>query len=120
MGVNNYDTTRTPLGEPPTVPVIEGLKPLGAARVEIRVHDEKTPGRRAIPKSYNGCVLKYAWGPAPITDLNALTHSKLATHFPYTLDLPPEAAGSVLTVAAYWQIRDLLGKSGNIESVVIA
>ncbi|MDR1986477.1 MAG: hypothetical protein LBP88_05835 [Treponema sp.] len=60
MGVHHKDTIPTPSGEPATVPVLEELKALGNARVEIRAHDENTPGSRAIPYGYNGCVLKYA------------------------------------------------------------
>ncbi|MDR2053014.1 MAG: hypothetical protein LBP80_06335 [Treponema sp.] len=56
----------------------------------------------------------------PITDRDALIHNKLITRFPYTLDLPPEAAGSVLSITAYWQNRDLMGRPSGIESVVIA
>jgi hypothetical protein len=65
-------------------------------------------------------VLKYAWAREPITDRKALTESKLITRFPYTLDLPPEAAGSVFTCTACWQNRDLMGRPSGIESVVIA
>jgi hypothetical protein len=119
-GLHSRDTVKTPSGEPSTVPVLEELKPLGNARVEIRAHDENTPDSRAVPYGYNGCVLKYAWGKEPITDRDALTLSKLITRFPYTLALPPEASGSVLSITACWQNRDLMGRPSGIESVVIA
>ncbi|MFP3089118.1 hypothetical protein LQZ21_02185 [Treponema sp. TIM-1] len=120
MGVHNKDTIPTPSGVPATVPVLEELKPLGNARVEIRVHDEKTPESRAIPYGCNGCVVKYAWGKEPITDRDALTQSRLITRFPYTLDLPPEASGSVLSITACWQNRDLMGRPSGIACVVVS
>jgi hypothetical protein len=92
------------------VPVLEELKPQGNAHVESR----------AIPYGYNGCVLKYAWDKEPVTDRKALTESKLITRFPYILDLPPEASGSVFTCTAYWQNRDLMDRPSGIESVVIS
>jgi hypothetical protein len=120
IGVHNRDTTPTPLGPPSTVPVLEELKPLGNARVEIRAHDEKTPNSRAIPYGSNGCLLRYVWGKEPVTDYAALTHSILMTRLPYILTLPPEASGSRLSCALCWQNRDLVGQPGAIESVVIA
>jgi hypothetical protein len=93
-GLHPRDPVKTPSGALTTVPVIAKLKPLGNARVEIRVHDETTPDSRAIPYGYNGCLLRYAWGPEPLTDRAALTQSILMTHLPYTLTLPPEASGS--------------------------
>lgn len=119
-GLHPRGTVRTPLGAPPTVPILEPLTPLGNARIKIRVHDENTPHRRAIPYGYNGCVLQYAWGREPITDREALTQSKLATHFPYTLELPPEASGSILSLTAYWQIRDLRGNPSAVEHLVVS
>jgi hypothetical protein len=119
-GLHSRDPVKTSSGEPATVPVIEELKPLGNSRVEIRVHDETTTNSRAIPYGYNGCLLRYAWGPAPLTDRALFTQSILMTRFPFTLTLPPEAAGSRLSCTAYWQNRDLLGQPSGIESVVIA
>ena len=119
-GLHPRDTVKTPSGGPTTVPVLEELKPLGNARVEIRVHDETTPDSRAIPHGYNGCLVRYAWGPEPIADRALLTQSILMTRFPFTLTLPPEASGSRLSCTACWQNRDLVGSPSAIESVVIA
>jgi hypothetical protein len=65
-GLHPRNSVKTPIGVPATVPVIEELHPLGNSRVEIRAHDETTPDSRAIPYGYNGCLLKYAWGPGRI------------------------------------------------------
>ena len=119
-GLHPRDTVKTPSGEPTTVPVIAELKPLGNSRVEIRVHDETTPDSRAIPYGCNGCLLRYIWGPEPVTDRALFTQSILITRFPFTLTLPPEASGSRLSCTAYWQNRDLVGQPGAVESVVIA
>jgi hypothetical protein len=88
--------------------------------VEIRSHDEATPDSRAIPYGYNGCLLRYDWGPEPITDRALLAKSLLITRFPYTLILPPEAEGFRLSCTLYWQSRDLVGAPSAIESVVIS
>jgi hypothetical protein len=88
--------------------------------VEIRAHDEATPDSRAIPYGCNGCLLRYDWGPEPITDRALLTKSLLITRFPYTLALPPEAEGFRLSCTLCWQSRGLVGTPGVIESVVIS
>jgi hypothetical protein len=119
-GLHPRDPVKTPFGVPATVPVIEELKPLGNSRVEIRAHDETTPDSRAIPYGYNGCLLRYAWGPEPLTNHASLTQSILMTRLPYTLTLPPEASGARLSCAAFWQSRDRIGQPSGIASVVIA
>ena len=120
-GLHSRDTIKTPIGGPATVPVIAELRPLGNSRVEIRAHDEHTPDSRAIPYGYNGCLLRYTWGPERVTGHAALTQSTLMTRFPFTLVLPPEASASRLSCAAYWQNdQGHLGQPSEIQSVVIA
>ncbi|MDR3351771.1 MAG: hypothetical protein LBO00_01880 [Zoogloeaceae bacterium] len=120
-GLHPRDNTKTPIPDPTTVPLIAELKPLGNTRVEIRAHDEATPESHAIPYGYNGCLLRYAFGPGPITDLAALTHSTLMTRLLFTLVLPPEASGSRLSCAVAWQNeRGHVGQFSEIQSVVVA
>jgi phosphoribosylformylglycinamidine (FGAM) synthase PurS component len=120
-GLHPRDTVKTPVGDPATVPVIAELHPLGNSRVEIRAHDEATPDSRAIPYGYNGCLLRYAFGPERVTGHAALTQSTLMTRFPFTLVLPPEASGQRLSCAACWQNEQgHLGQPSEIQSVVIA
>jgi hypothetical protein len=121
FGVHNRDTHRTPIGKPKTRALITGLKTLGGFRVELRFEDESTPGRRAIPYGYNGCLLRYAWGPEKISDHNALIQTQLMTRSPWVIDLPPEAQGKFFSGVPCWQAdTSELGPPGEIQYVVIA
>jgi hypothetical protein len=89
--------------------------------VELRFHDEKTPESRAIPKGYNGCLLRYAYGPERITDRALLTTTKLMTRSPFTLNLPSDAERMYLSCEACWQNgKGHLGQAGEMQSVVVA
>jgi hypothetical protein len=121
LGVHPGDPTHTPHPDPQTVPVIAELKPLGACRIEIRFHDEATPGSRAIPAGYNGCLLRYTYGPERITEAALLTRSQLMTRSPFTLNLPADAERMYLSCCVCWQNgKGHLGQPGEAQSVVIA
>jgi hypothetical protein len=121
LGLPPGSSGHTPHPDPQTVPVISELKPLGACRVEIRFHDEATPGSRAIPSDYNGCLLRYAWGPERLTDKALLTKSKLMTRSPFTLNLPSDTERLFLSCCVCWQNgKGALGQTGEVQSVVIA
>ena len=121
MRVHNPDTTKTPIGKPATLALITDLKALGGFRVEIRFQNEATPDSHAIPYGCNGCLLNYTWGPEKAADYAALTQTRLMTHNPWTLELPPEAEGKFLSCAARWQNeRGELGQWRDIQHIVIA
>jgi hypothetical protein len=99
---------------------ITNLKALGGFQVEIRFQDEAAPNSHAIPYGYNGCLLNYTVGTEKLTDYAALTQTKLMTHSPFVLTMPPEAEGNFLLCSTRWQNeRGELGPWGEIQHVVI-
>jgi hypothetical protein len=121
MNLHNKDTTHTNIGKPTTRALITDLKTLGGFRVEIRFQDETTPDSHAIPYGCNGCLLNFTWGPEKVTDYAALTQTKLMTHSPFVLDLPPEAEGKFLSCAVRWQNeRGELGPWSEIMSIAVS
>jgi hypothetical protein len=121
MNLRNRDTTHTAIGTPTTRALITGLKALGGFQVEIRFQDEATPNSRAIPYGYNGCLLNFTWGAEKVTDYAALTQTKLMTHSPFALTLPPEAEGKFFSCATRWQNeRGDLGPWGEIQHTAVS
>ncbi|MDR0375599.1 MAG: hypothetical protein LBH85_07745 [Treponema sp.] len=121
MRMHERDVTHTPIPAPATRPVITDLKPLGGFQVEIRFHDEPTPGSRAIPYGDNGCLLSYVWGAGRVSDYAALLQTKLMTRSPWTITLPPESQQAFLSCAARWQNeKGELGPWSDVQHVVIA
>ncbi|MDR2417944.1 MAG: hypothetical protein LBD79_02695 [Treponema sp.] len=121
MNLHNKGKTHTAIGTPATRTLITDLKALGGFQAEIRFQDEATPNSRARPYGYNGCLLNYAVGAEKVTDYAALMQTKLMTHSPFVLSLPPEAEAKFLSCAARWQNeRGDLGPWGEIQHVVIA
>lgn len=120
MHLHNQDTTHTAIGAPATRVLITELRAPGGFRVEIHFQDEATPHSHAIPYGDNGCLLNYAWGSEKVGDYTGLTRTQLMTRSPWTLTLPPEAAGKLFSGAARWQSdRALLGPWGDIQHIVI-
>jgi hypothetical protein len=118
LGVTVYDGTRTSIPDPKTRPEFS-FKVLDLMRVQIDFHDQGRPNR-AIPYGYNGAVFCYITADTAITDYAALTQSVLLTRSPWTLTLPPDAEGKVLSGALMWQNEK--GKKGpwsEILSVII-
>ncbi|MDR0409128.1 MAG: hypothetical protein LBH18_01835 [Spirochaetaceae bacterium] len=99
MNLHNRDATHTVIGPPSTRALITGLKALGGFQVEIRFQDEASSHSHAIPYGDNGCVLNFSWGAEKLTDYAALTQTRMMTHSPFTLGLPPEAEGKFLSCA---------------------
>ena len=121
MNLHNTDTTKTPIEKPESRALITDLKALGGFRVEIRFQDEATPDSHAIPYGCNGCLLNYTWGPEKVTDYAALSQTRLMTHNPWTLELPPEAEAKFFSGATRWQNeRGELGPWGDVQHIVIA
>ncbi|MDR0599564.1 MAG: hypothetical protein LBG84_05715 [Treponema sp.] len=116
FGLRERDLQPTPGGEPATRANITGLKPLGGAAVEIRFQDEAAPHSWAIPAAYNGCLLFYAAGPERVEDYALLTSVELMTSHIWRLELPPDAAGSWLSLAARWQNHR--GKKGRWSEIL--
>jgi hypothetical protein len=119
FGVYEADREPTPSGEPKTKPNITEVKALGGAGVEIRFQDEGTPDSQAIPEAYNGAVLHYAWGPEKINDYKLLVGSVLMTRHIWRLNLPPEAIGSWLSLAACWQSGGDKGRFCEIRHIPV-
>jgi hypothetical protein len=103
MGLHNPDPTRTNIGTPDTRALITDMQNLGGFRVKIRFQDETTPLSHAIPYGMNGCLLIYICGEEKVSDYKLLTSDVLMTASPFTLELPAEAEGKFLSVAAMWQ-----------------
>jgi hypothetical protein len=121
MNLHNRDTTHTAIGTPTTRALITDLKALGGFQVEIRFQDEATPNSRAIPYGCNGGLLNFTWGAEKSTDYALLKDTKLMTHSPFVLALPPEAEGKFLSCAARWQNeRGELGPWGEIQHISVS
>jgi hypothetical protein len=119
FGIREEDREPTPSGEPKTRPNITEVKALGGCGVEIRFQDETTPQSWAIPDAYNGAVLYYAWG-EKINDYKLLIHSALMTRHIWRLDLPLEAEGSWLSLAACWQSGGDKGRFSEIHHIAVS
>ena len=102
-GLHAKDRVRTVIGAPSSRALITDIKALGGFRLEIRFQDEATPDTRAIPYGCNGCLLYYSWGAEKLLDYTVLKDTKLMTHNPFVLDLPPEAEGRFASCAVRWQ-----------------
>jgi hypothetical protein len=121
LGLHKGDPTHTSHPDPQTTPVIAELKALGACRVELRFHDEATPDSRAVPEGYNGCLLRYAYGPERITDRALLAQSQLMTRSTFVLNLPPDAERMYLSCEAYWQNdKGRLGQPGEVRHAAVS
>jgi hypothetical protein len=121
MRLHNRDVNHSRIEAPSTRALISDLKALGGFQVEIRFFNEPNPGRRAIPYGMNGGLLNYTWGPEKITDYALLKDTKLMTHSPWTLTLPPEAEGHFLSCVARWQSeRGKLGPWGEIQHIAVS
>lgn len=120
MGLHNRAETHTPIGKPSTRALITDLKALGGFQVEIRFQDEGTPDSQARPYGMNGCLLNYFVRQERVTDYALLTQSKLMTHNPFTLELPPDTSGKFLSCAIRWQSeRGEIGPWSDIMHIVI-
>jgi hypothetical protein len=120
FGISELDREPTPAGTPQTRPNISEVKALGGCGVEIRFQDETTSASRAIPEAYNGAVLCYCWGPEKINDIRQLIHSELMTRHIWRLDLPPEAEGAWLSLAACWQSGGDKGRFSEIRHLAVS
>ena len=121
FGIHEADREPTEGGEPQTRASVTDLKPLGGATVEIRFQDEDTPHSWAIPEGYNGCLLSYAYGAEKTADYGLLTKTALMTHHIWRLQLPPEAAGSWLSLAVRWQSRmGIKGRWSDILHIAVS
>jgi hypothetical protein len=118
MGIPNKDTTRSPIGKPPTTPVftiiINGIR-----RVIIAFHDEGTTSR-AIPYGMNGAVISWKVSDTPITDPKLLDHTELATKSPHTRHFGEEDRGKTVYIAMQWQNESgVRGDYGEVLSAII-
>jgi hypothetical protein len=121
MRIRNRDTTRSTIGVPTTRPVITDIKTLGGFQVELRFQDMATPGSKAIPYGFSGCLLHFVWGAERVADYAALVQGQLMTRSPWTLALPPEAEKTYLSCAPRWQnAKGEVGPWGEIQTTVIA
>ena len=121
MRLHNRDTGHTAIGTSATRALITDLKTLGGFQVEIRFQDEATPNSRVVPYGCNGCLLNFSWGPEKTLNYADLTQSKLMTHSPYVLALPPEAEGKFLSCLSRWQNeRGDLGPWGEIQHISVS
>jgi hypothetical protein len=118
MGIPNRDTTRTPIGKPPTTPVFNTVIK-GIGRVTIIFHDEGTESRR-IPYGMNGAVISLKVSDTPITDPKQLDRTELATKSPHVSYFDEKDRGKTVYIALQWQNESgVRGEFSEIQSAII-
>jgi hypothetical protein len=118
LGVTVRNVVRTPIPEPKTRPEFS-FKVLDIMRIQIGFHEQGSASR-AIPYGYNGAVFCYIVADTPVTDYKLLTNSILLTYSPWTLVLPPDAEGKVLSGAMMWQNgKGEKGPWSEIQSIIV-
>ncbi|MDR2139737.1 MAG: hypothetical protein LBP50_09340 [Tannerella sp.] len=93
------------------------LKPLGNLTLSVGFVNRDT-GSSIIPYYLTGAVIYYAVGEAPVSDQNALPHSRLASRSPFELIFNPTERGLTVSLAARWQNRR--GELGPWSEIVTA
>ncbi|MDR2139069.1 MAG: hypothetical protein LBP50_05940 [Tannerella sp.] len=95
------------------------LKPLGSMALSVGFVNRDT-GSSFVPYYLTGAVIYYAVGETPVSDQNALPHSRLASHSPFELIFNPSERGLTVSLAARWQNRrGELGPWSDIVTAVI-
>jgi hypothetical protein len=118
LGLHVKDTNPTPVGPPTTAPEIELTFP-GIRRIDVHFKDESSSSK-ARPAGTNGAVVFWEFSETPITDLNALSHSALATKTPYRFEFGEADRGKRIYVALRWQSsRGDRGPASSIESAAV-
>jgi hypothetical protein len=118
LGVTVHDTVRTSIAAPKTRPEFT-YKVIDLLRLLIDFFDQGSTSH-AIPYGYNGAVFFYTVADALVTDYALLDKTLLLTRSPFTLELPPETRGKVLSGAMQWQNeKGEKGPWSEIQSVVI-
>jgi hypothetical protein len=119
LGLTLPDTTKTPVANPTSRPLLYDLKDLGGFAVQMHFKDEHIEHSQAVLPGCNGCLVNYHYGPEQVTDVNQLKLTQLVTASPVILRLPPEAEGTWLSIVPRWQLEKdgILGPWGVIEHV---
>jgi hypothetical protein len=118
LGITVHDTVRTSIHAPKTRPEFS-YKILDLLRLLIDFYDQGS-NSRAIPYGYNGAVFFYTIADILVTDYALFDKTLLLTRSPFTLELPPETRGKVLSGAMQWQnAKGEKGPWSEIQSVVI-
>jgi hypothetical protein len=119
MDIPIIDSTRTPIGEPKTVPVFR-LVTKGPGHLTAPFSDETTPDSRARPYGMNGAVVSLTVADHPVTEVKELTRTELATRSPHQLYFDAGDRGKIVSVAMQWQSESgVRGKFTEIQSEII-
>jgi hypothetical protein len=117
LGLHVRDTNPTPAGVPQSAPEIELAFP-GIRRIDVHFRDEGAENR-ARPVGTNGAVVYWEFSETPITDLEALSHSDLATRTPYHFEFGETDRGKRVYIAMRWQSSHGKGPWSAIESAAV-
>jgi hypothetical protein len=118
MGINNYDTTRTPT-DVPTIHVGFSLEIKAVYEIQIRLWVLETE-KHAIPANMNGVVAYWLVSDTPITEQKELICTKLITKHIDVLHFAPEERGKTVYVACRWESeRGKEGEWSPIQSFVV-
>jgi hypothetical protein len=119
MDIPVIDSTRTPIGEPKTVPVFRFVTK-GPGHLSLPFSDEATPDSRARPYGMNGAVVSHTVADRPVTNTKELTRTELATRSPHQLYFEAEERGKIVSVAMQWQTEGgVRGKFTEIQSEIV-
>lgn len=118
LGLHVRDHTPTAIPAPTSRPELD-IDVLDVRRLKVVFHDINSQSK-AKPYGVNGAVITYAVLETPPANVEALTHSVLATRTPHTLTFAEQERGKTVYVAICWQ--NLKGEKGpwsEIESAII-
>jgi hypothetical protein len=118
MAIPPIDTTRTPIGRPPTRPVFRIV--LKDTRLLAIYFQDEGSESRAIPYGMNGAVISWGIFDAPPPGPEALLHTELATRTPHLLRFTEEDRGKTVYIALQWQNESgVRGDSTEIQWAII-
>jgi hypothetical protein len=118
MEIPPIDTTRTPIGKPPTRPVFN-VEVRDTRLLALHFKDQDTESR-AIPYGMNGAVISWDILDTPPVEPEALRRSELATRSPHLLHFREEDRGKRVYIAMQWQNESgVKGDFTEIQSTII-
>jgi hypothetical protein len=113
-----HSGTRTPSTPPTTSPVPNRIE-TAPRRVTIHFHDEGSE-HKAKPKGAHECEIRWGLLPAPPAHVDELTHTKLDTRTPATLDFDESQRGQKLYFCLRWiGPTGLEGPWGEIHNAIV-
>jgi hypothetical protein len=119
MGVNNWDTERTSINEPPDYPDYEIRHNKNNRQLEIHFKPQGTESK-AVPYGYQGAVISTAVLDHVPTSVKELTETVLATASPYVMEYEEADRGKTAYFSLQWQNeKGQKGPPSDILSAII-